>query len=188
MTILFFGLTHSMWDFLGQGLNPLYSSDLSLSHSNDNTRSLACCNTGELRSCESLGGGRLWSTFDLCRRTHSCSPAVDCLLNAQYLLSAARSPGKGEKSPCPCQDYALSWGLGWGGKKDGEQKLHKTYGSVRGKNNRKWAGPAGAWRSSAQVQLGWGEGLTVRVPFKQRPPRVEGVGSAGSLSREQMTR
>ena len=38
--LFFFSCTHSVWKFLGQGLNLCQSSDPS--HSNDNTRSLTC--------------------------------------------------------------------------------------------------------------------------------------------------
>ena len=39
----FFGHTHSMWKFSGQGWNPCHSSDPS--HCSDNTRSLTHCAT-----------------------------------------------------------------------------------------------------------------------------------------------
>ena len=42
-----FGHGHSVWNFLGQGLNPHYSSRLSLY--SDNTRSLTLCVTRELQ-------------------------------------------------------------------------------------------------------------------------------------------
>ena len=42
----FFGCSHSMWKFSGQGSNLCHSSDLSSCY--DNARSLACCATREL--------------------------------------------------------------------------------------------------------------------------------------------
>ena len=44
--LFFFGCTYGMWNFLGWGWNPGYSSNLS--HCNVNTESLNCCTTREL--------------------------------------------------------------------------------------------------------------------------------------------
>ena len=41
-TLFFFGCTHGIHKFLGQGLNPY--------HSSDNARFLTCCTTEELRT------------------------------------------------------------------------------------------------------------------------------------------
>ena len=72
----FFGHAHSMWKFLGQGLNQCHSSNLS--HSSKNTGSLTHCTTREFHL------SLYFDSFIMCLRIDCCWVfSVDYLCN-QY--------------------------------------------------------------------------------------------------------
>ena len=78
-SLFLFGCIYGVWNFPGQGSNPRHSS--SLRCCSDNTRSLTCCNTGELL-LEGFTGEvfpcGLWTGFLLESRTviRNCIPLI----------------------------------------------------------------------------------------------------------------